>query len=1156
MEEFDDDDFRDLYADVEVQAFSAINFMHESTQVSSGNEGLSDNVAEKEQMDCETCVAENIRNNDNVTGTENRENIGEREWDSRGEIEDDLNIVLNDDGGEENYDRINNYYNEFGVWSVRKNEREQQIDEEKNGNRKDLSGQGQRHGSPETGKDPNSHQQRKDKYQDQVMMAKRTAVHKLPMHMKDFEGGSEHEEIAQASLTKNAQSRPKQRVSPAPKIYNRDQLLELANGRSVRAEDNMGRHLQDLKEDYLNSSTKTIDRTVSQMHETCENGGIVMEDDTGLLRFSRAIGDEHPNLEENDAGRGKTTYKRYSRCIPACDPASLDLDKYGSVQISDSEEDNHYDTSVCESDGISHAMETSDSTNKSYARNVSDTTPSTADSESSDSGQSQCVPSLSPSHCAGLSDNELEKSCKHSKKPLPNPVSKLKKSATCDYHPTEDPKTRNIIANPRHNRYFRSKVPIRKDLMTHRRSDDPSKLKTHLNAEDGFHVSDAEGIYDLHRSTVSYDKQSCRLDNFDSNAKKDKFYCRRSENFSTYFDVVFPDYQFGPAYMKNLYWNIHPSFGYESGWYDSRDMNEKQTLIKGKQSKVDSEAVDQDRHYGRKRSVQDIDAHGFDESSHFIPNFSAYIENGGCTQLNRKGDVMQVNRRIKRDEFIPVYNYNNNFVHGKHKRYMPIGDRDTDHLEYKYDRNLPYNRRKIKSPGRRGKWRRDSPLNGFDNSWCTPYKEPQAPRGGRYQGAAGPKSGVPETHGRHMRCSQTERFIESGRSGSYNNTFETAGDILDLQGQDHFVRRRRYQQSIHAFDTNESIKNNHHDEDHFFRRRHHQQSEVLDWNEEEYTSRQQDDAMFHSKGPKYPFERISKHKNFDATQGSDCLVKIIDKRQVDTRRYELKSQFDQRSNFIHPENCWQTHPRCRDSVDSHLFVGRKLSRRSSGAGHTMYYDRHDYMDWYSDPEQETPTGLNVSGSEKPALAKTEKTDTNLGDKSWKKFPVAQQKKNLDIEEGQIISDEINEISVEREITSELMTQVDCTEHTGTASNGNTVVGEINDLRIQETIAKMEKRRERFKDPITSKKDAEKTSQHLVELEFETAANGNTVVGGIDDLRIQEIIAKMHKRQQRFNVPITFNKDAEKTSKHSVELDGETAETWLKKPTRKRKWVGN
>lgn len=70
--------------------------------------------------------------------------------------------------------------------------------------------------------------------------------------------------------------------------------------------------LQDLKEGYLNSSTKTIDRAVSQMHETCKNGDTVMEDDTGLLHFSRAIEDDQPNIEENEAGRGKTTWERSS----------------------------------------------------------------------------------------------------------------------------------------------------------------------------------------------------------------------------------------------------------------------------------------------------------------------------------------------------------------------------------------------------------------------------------------------------------------------------------------------------------------------------------------------------------------------------------------------------------------------------------------------------------------------------------------------------------------------------------------------------------------------------------------------------------------------------------------------------------------------------
>lgn len=83
----DDDDFGDLYADVEVQASSAINTVHISTQLQT----------EVNDVDC------------NAVGNFNGENaVSEEEEECESESEDDLNIVLNDD--EEDYE--NHFLNE------------------------------------------------------------------------------------------------------------------------------------------------------------------------------------------------------------------------------------------------------------------------------------------------------------------------------------------------------------------------------------------------------------------------------------------------------------------------------------------------------------------------------------------------------------------------------------------------------------------------------------------------------------------------------------------------------------------------------------------------------------------------------------------------------------------------------------------------------------------------------------------------------------------------------------------------------------------------------------------------------------------------------------------------------------------------------------
>ena len=86
-----------------------------------------------------------------------------------------------------------------------------------------------------------------------------------------------------------------------------------------------------------------------------------------------------------------------------------------------------------------------------------------------------------------------------------------------------------------------------------------------------------------------------------------------------------------------------------------------------------------------------------------------------------------------------------------------------------------------------------------------------------------------------------------------------------------------------------------------------------------------------------------------------------------------------------------------------------------------------------------------------------------------------------IEEGQIICEEENasEIMMQR---GKVKMRTLCVEH---ASDKNRAVGEYDNKRILETLAKMEKRRERFKDPITIKREPDKTCEPQVELVVDT-----------------------------------------------------------------------
>lgn len=164
-------------------------------------------------------------------------------------------------------------------------------------------------------------------------------------------------------------------------------------------------------------------------------------------------------------------------------------------------------------------------------------------------------------------------------------------------------------------------------------------------------------------------------------------------------------------------------------------------------------------------------------------------------------------------------------------------------------------------------------------------------------------------------------------------------------------------------------------------------------------------------------------------------------------------------------------------------------RRTCEAGVDKYHSRHDFTEWNDNQKPKNSHDLDNLYSKKAVLTSARKVDSDLSGKNWHdKSSGNPQNEFLDIEEGQIITEEINEGSLKCVIASEDMRQMNKTKHPETAPTGNVVVERLGDQKIQEIMAKMERRRERFKDPITSSRDSQKTSKHLPDLDVETAAD--------------------------------------------------------------------
>lgn len=105
------------------------------------------------------------------------------------------------------------------------------------------------------------------------------------------------------------------------------------------------------------------------------------------------------------------------------------------------------------------------------------------------------------------------------------------------------------------------------------------------------------------------------------------------------------------------------------------------------------------------------------------------------------------------------------------------------------------------------------------------------------------------------------------------------------------------------------------------------------------------------------------------------------------------------------------------------------------------------------------------------------SENNHENKKWiQNLPEIRQGESSDIEEGQIVPEEYKEPSFSRRVVTEgaapndsvkkRMSQID--------DNSDQFIGGYDSQRILDSLAKMEKRRERFKQPITKKKEAEES----------------------------------------------------------------------------------
>ncbi|KAH6769585.1 hypothetical protein C2S52_014388 [Perilla frutescens var. hirtella] len=995
MEVFDDDDFSDLYADVEVQASSAISALHRSTEIPPRNGSISATAARGEKK------AANGIGGAEIDG-------GNRKFHERDAAREEAE---EDKGGGGGFG-LRNLPVENGVRCGRR------------------SGSGSGSESEDGIERKNCESSDSEKYDDRA---------------SDIEVG----EIARKEKSVNGGDYSSQRK------YN-----------SVNAK-------------------KRVDDMVQQVRRTCRSGDA---DDRDPFS-SRAREDNQP-FSVHKLGGPEIASERHTQ---AWYPVPSDLDKHGSVQISDSVEDSSREMSECDSEGMS---ETSDDTNRRKANCISNKVSSALKPDTSESGGSQHGRgySCSPSRAA-LSSRYFEKSHNRSIYSSSSLRCELREPMTLEYRPPKHFDSHGVKQGTREGRYSeRWRDSIRERSNQPKKSNYIAYFKNRPD-EDAYAI-DSRQLCNRH---VNHGKQRAMVA-FKYN-ESDIPNCSDSERILTYSGGRWPDHHLGPAFLKDQCWDI-PNHRYIAGHPDGHNMSERQNFIDKKSSQMYHEAFEYNRYHNQRRHPFQGD---IERLRNLSPKYSSAVDRRG-TQFKRED--IHLRRRTRHDYLSPVIDYDGRFVEGKYRRIHPNSGGDRDHLDGRFDQNVAHDRREVESSGR-GKRRYHSPLNSSKNICYIetdvndrrnikhqpfPFYSSEEPNGsgrGEFVGASGRKSGVAQ---RNMRRSWKEMRIEYDQYGTDVATFVTRESLRYHPPMDYHVRRRDYQQSSNTYVTRESIKDDQY-QDHFVGRRHYQHSEVLHPREDVNKSRQLDDSVFSSEEPSYNFRRLSKDDEAD-DRPAVCRVTELNERETGRQNSNMLREEDNSNHFDgcrkstkHHSHA-QMHPSHQDSVDSLVVEGRKCSlqssiRRITEAGEDTYYGRRDLVGANDKKEPNNFKDSDEFNPEKTVSTGAGKLNASLSDRNEQsKFSKNQQNNFLDIEEGQIVTEEIQN-AAQCTRASEDGSQMNATGNPETASNGNGVVERLDDEKIRLIMMKMERRRERFKEMIPTSRDCEKISCPLPNPNVET-----------------------------------------------------------------------
>ncbi|PON64960.1 Pre-mRNA polyadenylation factor Fip [Parasponia andersonii] len=490
----------------------------------------------------------------------------------------------------------------------------------------------------------------------------------------------------------------------------------------------------------------------------------------------------------------------------------------------------------------------------------------------------------------------------------------------------------------------------------------------------------------------------------------------------------------------------------------------------------------------------------------------AYRESGHFGSRSKmKINRVHFRKSTNHDRQFHYHKLDSDFVQERYARPVSLVDQNSDILDEDYERLLPKCWKEMKKLGRNrhedafpleseGLWSRKTKNESWRNTNVhnsrQSYRESD---GGRWTDSVSPRNG--SSHSRFLGNDRRQELEskENGWFDSCNNWDEFEHIYKFPDDQAHLRRKRRCGWK----------------------------SDALQWTEEELTVGHQDEKLNTKKSSSF-YKKDGRHGIHHTTRGSLHDAMYIDNMQSDhgynMRRDGNNAQFIYGSRKTNRGKNEQTFRRCRDSVD--LIVGKgkvKLGKLGLNPCTTVlvcmsapFELSQTYTSFIK------PTGFSLSCNPswfelEITLSGSRQMDRNLSciggglegtdldvgqepntlvdlkvspiykvihsnlpkgggkpdnEKFPSQFPAAVRNENLDIEDGQIITEEpYKHASAAHMHKGEKRKLRD-----DFASHGSMTSAEYDNQRILETIAKMEKRRERFKEPVSLKREQDKSQE--------------------------------------------------------------------------------